>query len=71
MAQKIIKEQEGIIGPVALEQARKVPGLRLDWAKHEVKFEGDQKQSYRNLSNSTSTFLGEHRWRYVKTLLKI
>lgn len=29
-AEKIIKEQEGIIGPVALEQARKVTGLKVN-----------------------------------------
>lgn len=44
IAEKIIREQEGIIGPVALEQARKVPGLSLNWDKHEVKLEGDQKE---------------------------
>ncbi len=44
MVVKIIREQESIIGPVALEQARKVPGLHLDWEKHEVRLEGDQKE---------------------------
>lgn len=42
MAEKIIKEQEGIIGPVALEQAQKVKGLQVDWQKHEVSFEGNK-----------------------------
>ncbi|MEK7518073.1 MAG: hypothetical protein AAB583_06025 [Patescibacteria group bacterium] len=44
MVQKIIKEQESIIGPVALEQARKVPGLKVNWEKHEVILEGNQKE---------------------------
>lgn len=43
IAEKIISEQEGIIGPVALEQARKVPGLTLNWPKHEVVLVGDKK----------------------------
>lgn len=29
MVEKIIREQEGIIGPIALEQARKVSGLTI------------------------------------------
>ena len=36
IAEKIIKEQENIIGPVALEQAQKVPGLSVDIAKNKV-----------------------------------
>jgi len=39
---KIIQEQERIIGPVAIEQARLVPGLSVNWAKQEIKFSGDQ-----------------------------
>lgn len=42
LAQKIIEEQEHIIGPIALEQARKVQGLTIDWQKREITFEGDK-----------------------------
>lgn len=42
IAEKIISQQEGIIGPVALEQAKKVQGLKLDWPKHEVAFDGNK-----------------------------
>lgn len=41
MAEKIIEEQESIIGPVALEQANKVQGLKIDWSKREITFEGN------------------------------
>lgn len=44
MIVKIIQEQEGIIGPIALEQARKVPGLILNWDKHEVELKGNEKE---------------------------
>lgn len=40
--EKIIKGQEAIIGPVAVEQAQRVAGLKLDWTKHEVVLEGDE-----------------------------
>lgn len=44
LADKIIKEQALIIGPIAWEQAEKVTGLRIDIAKHEVNIEGDAKE---------------------------
>lgn len=61
MAEKIIREQESIIGPVALEQAKKVPGLQVDWQKHEVALAGDEKaiieklvEQYQHLFGQTS-----------------
>lgn len=39
---KIIEEQERIIGPIALEQARKVSGLSIDWKKKEIEFIGNK-----------------------------
>lgn len=42
IAQKIIEEQEAIIGPVAIEQAKRVPNLSVDWPKHAIKFSGDE-----------------------------
>lgn len=61
MAQRIIKEQESIIGPVALEQAKKVPGLKIDWQNHEVAISADEKtviedlvKQYQNLFGQTS-----------------
>lgn len=39
---RIIKGQEAIIGPVAVEQAQRVSGLKVDWAKHEVAISGDE-----------------------------
>jgi hypothetical protein len=61
MAEKIIKEQESIIGPIALEQAKKVPGLQVDWSKHEIKIAGDEPaileklvEQYQHLFGQTS-----------------
>lgn len=43
LAEKIIEQQEGIIGPIALEQAEKVSGLSIDWKKHTVTVDGKDK----------------------------
>ena len=44
LADKIIQEQELIIGPVAWEEAEKVTGLRIDIVKHEASIEGNTKE---------------------------
>lgn len=42
IAEKIIAQQETIIGPVAVQQAEQVSGIKLDWAKHEVELTGNE-----------------------------
>lgn len=44
LAQNIIKQQETIIGPVALEQAQKVMGLKIDKSTNAVVVEGNKTQ---------------------------
>ncbi len=44
IADRIINEQQNIIGPVALEQAQKVPGLTIDIKTHTVTLEGNKKE---------------------------
>jgi hypothetical protein len=41
IAKRIIKQQETIIGPVAIEQAIHVPNLKVDWDKKEVIISGN------------------------------
>ena len=41
MAERIIKQQESIIGPVAIEQAEHIHNLKVDWGKHEVSVSGE------------------------------
>jgi len=44
IAVKIIQSQEAIIGPIAVEQAQRVPHLSLDWDKRQVKIDGNELQ---------------------------
>ena len=58
IAQKIILEQQGIIGPVALEQAKKVPGLKIDWQNRKFSFEGDRKKILESLVSQYENLFG-------------
>lgn len=68
LAEKIIKEQEAIIGPVAWEQASKVPGLKVNPSKNEVDIEGQNPKEiieqlvkqYQNLFGLTSVEVCKH-----------
>ncbi len=59
LAVKIIKEQEGIIGPVALEQAKKVPGLKIDWQKKEAKIDGNETEVLEKLVEQYQHLFGK------------
>lgn len=59
MADKIIRVQEGIIGPVALEQAGKVSGLKVDWQKHDIQFDGSKKDILGKLIEQYKSLFGQ------------
>jgi len=59
LVEEIIKDQEGIIGPIALEQAQKVPGLKVDLGKHNVQFEGNQTDVIENLVEKYKEIFGQ------------
>ena len=54
---KIIKEQEAIIGPIALEQAKKVSGLEIS-SLEDIKINGDVKEVLSNLVIRYSKLFG-------------
>jgi nitric oxide reductase large subunit len=41
IVQRIIKQQESIIGPIAVEQAEHIANLKIDWDKKSVSVSGD------------------------------
>ncbi len=59
IAVKIIKQQESIIGPVAIEQAKRVSGLKIDWGKHEVSISGDEPNAIDKLVDQYKELFGK------------
>lgn len=58
LVEKIIKEQEAIIGPVALDQAQKVSGISAVSAD-EVKISGNGREILEHLVNRYEKFFGK------------
>ncbi len=58
IAINIITQQEGIIGPVAVEQAKTVSGLSLDWDNHSAKISGDEAKVIDALVSKYKTLFG-------------
>lgn len=54
---KIIKAQENIIGPIAIEQAQKVQGIKIDGAS-QVTVDGDKKIILENLVRQYEKLFG-------------
>jgi len=70
MVERIIKEQEDVIGPIALEQAKKVPGLTVDMEKHEVAFSGDKKEILNKLVENYKHLFGQASVEVCKDAIK-
>lgn len=59
IAAKIIHSQEGIIGPVAIEQAQQVAGMSVDWSKQEVSITGDKVKAIEALIEQYKVLFGQ------------
>jgi hypothetical protein len=55
---RIIKEQQAIIGPIALDQAKKVSGLSLT-STEDLKVTGNKKQTLENLVKQYEKLFGK------------
>ena len=58
IVEKIIQEQEKIIGPIALEQAKKVQGLSVDLTNHKITIAGNEKKVVEKLVKQYALFFG-------------
>ncbi|HSX41299.1 MAG TPA: hypothetical protein VLF21_01495 [Candidatus Saccharimonadales bacterium] len=58
-ALKIIAEQRNIIGPLALEQANKVKGLKIDWENQKVEITGNKTEVIDALVAQYKNFFGQ------------
>lgn len=59
IAVKIISGQEAIIGPVAVEQAERVPHMKVDWTKKEVSVDGNKVKVIEDLINKYKELFGQ------------
>lgn len=57
-ASKIIKEQQAIIGPVALDQAKKVSGFTII-STEDIKITGNKKEALNNLVKQFEKLFGQ------------
>ena len=56
---KIIQSQEGIIGPVAVERAKLVDLMTLDWDNHTVTIIGEKVKAVEDLIEQYKQLFGE------------
>lgn len=59
IAEKIIEQQEAIIGPIAVDQAQQVSNLRVDWPQHAVQISGDPQQAINELVEQYKDLFGQ------------
>lgn len=68
--EKIVKEQEAIIGPVALEQAKKVKGVSIDPAKQEITIQSNQETVLSDLVKQYEHLFGKASVEVCKEAIK-
>jgi DNA replication initiation complex subunit (GINS family) len=59
IVERIIKQQESIIGPIAVEQAEHVPNLKVDWGKKDIQVSGDGAKVIDNLVDQYKELFGK------------
>lgn len=59
IAQKIIEQQETIIGPVAVERAKLVGKLKIDWPHHTVSVSGNPQSAIDELVTQYKELFGQ------------
>ena len=59
MVSKIIEQQESIIGPIAVDQAKLVDELMIDWPKHVVSISGNPQSAVDDLVAQYQVLFGQ------------
>lgn len=59
IAEKIIEQQESIIGPIAVQQAQQVKELKVDWPNHDVDISGNPQKAIDELVQQYKELFGQ------------
>ena len=59
IVESIIRHQEAIIGPVAVEQAQQIADLEIDWPNHQVTVKGNPVQVIDSLVQAYKNLFGQ------------
>lgn len=59
IVEKIIEQQESIIGPVAVQQAKNVKSLKIDWPQHDVDIIGNPQAAIDGLVEQYKELFGQ------------
>lgn len=59
IAEKIIEQQEAIIGPIAVERAKLVQELKVNWQQHDVDIEGSPQKAIDSLVEQYKVLFGQ------------
>ena len=59
IVEKIIEQQESIIGPVAIQQAKQVKELTIDWPQHQVTISGSAQAAIDDLVEHYKELFGQ------------
>ena len=59
LARNIIKAQENIVGPIALEQAKRVTGIKIGNTSQDIILEGDEKDAVNRLVKQYEGLFGK------------
>lgn len=70
IVQKIIKEQEKVIGPLAVDQAKKVHGINVDASNQSITLDGDKMEVVQDLVKQYENLFGKIAIEVCKEALK-
>ena len=59
IVEKIIEQQEAIIGPIAVDRAKLVGALKINWQQHDVDIEGNPQSAVNQLVEQYKELFGQ------------